>query len=101
MPSVSISAEGSHLLSVSGDKRQWGTETGAELRKLVGHSHTVRSVIYLLDGERIISGSSDGTIYIWSSDISKKGHLEEIEQELSSLPLVDGWIKSVNGDLLP
>ena len=26
--------------------------------------------------------------------------MEEIEQELSSLPLVDGWIKSVNGDLL-
>ena len=90
------------LLSASGDNtvRQWNAETGAELRKLVGHSHAVVSATYSLDRGRIFSGSQDGTIRIWNSDPTKRNYVEEIEQELSSLPLVDGWIKSATGELL-
>ena len=100
--SVAFSADGSHLLSASGDYtiRQWDTETGAELRKLTGHTHAVASVTYSLDGKRIISGSTDGTIRIWNADVDENRYSPEIGQDLLSLPLTDGWIKSANGDLL-
>lgn len=100
--SVAFSGDGRHVLSASEDdtNRQWDTETGVELCKLVGHAHAVGSAVYSLDGKRIISGLADGTIRIWNSDVTQKDYVEEIEQELSSLPLVDGWIKSSKADLL-
>lgn len=38
------------------------------LKTLVGHSSFVNSVAYSLDGRKIISGSSDGTIKIWGKN---------------------------------
>ena len=99
---IAFSKDGSQLLfgSGGGTIRQWDIETGAELRRLDGHTHAILSAIYSIDGRRILSGSVDGTIRIWSSDTTQNSYVVEIGQELLSLPLADGWIKSATGDLL-
>lgn len=99
--SVAFSHDGAQLVSSSGDHtiRQWDVETGAELRKLVGHTQSLWCVS-TIDEKRIISGSSDGTVRIWNSDVMQKGYVPEVGQELSSLSITDGWITSPNGELL-
>ena len=100
--SVSFSRDGRRSLSSAGDRtvRQWDTETGAELCKLSGHTNSVRCAVYSLDEKRIISTSDDGTIRIWNSDTRQTTYIPEIDQEVSSLSLVGGWIKSAKGELL-
>lgn len=101
--SVDFSQDGKHLLSTGSDGyiRIWGLETWDELRKLSGHRYSVTRAQYTNDGKRIISGSLDGTCRIWSlANVEKEGYVAEIDANLSSLPLIDGWIKSPKEDLL-
>lgn len=99
---TAFSKDGRQLLCGSGGGtiRQWDIETGAELRRLASHTHAILSAVYSFDGRRILSGSVDGTVRIWSSDTTQSTYVREIGQELLSLLLDDGWIKSRTGDLL-
>ena len=40
----------------------WDASTGAELKELKGHTGSVRSVAFLSDGMRIVSGSHDKSV---------------------------------------
>ena len=55
---------------------------------LKGHSYRVVSVAFSPDGNRIASGSYDGTIKVWDAG---DGH------ELLTLKGHDGWVQSVKG----
>lgn len=56
-------------------------ETGQLIRTFVGHNEWVISIIFSLDGKRIISGSFDKTIKIWNAqngnlDSTLNGHTD-------------------------
>jgi WD40 repeat protein len=43
----------------------WDAESGREIRSLFGHDAGVLSVSFSPDGDRILSGSRDGTVRVW------------------------------------
>ena len=62
--SVAVTHDGRFLLSGSEDKTipVWNLETGKEMKKLEGHTETMRSVTMTLDGRFIVSSSEDKTV---------------------------------------
>ena len=46
----------------------WNTQ-GKELQTLTGHSGTVNSVAFSLDGKTIASASSNNTVKLWNFDL--------------------------------
>jgi WD40 repeat protein len=76
------------IVSGSWDKsvRIWDASTGAEVRKLEGHTNGVNSVAFSADGMRIVSGSHDESVRIW--DASHLEELHELDWKLGS----DGWV---------
>ena len=65
--SVAFSSDGKYALSGSGDKniRLWDVQSGAKLKKFVGHSGEVTSVTFSHDGKRILSGG-DASTRLWN-----------------------------------
>jgi WD40 repeat protein len=45
----------------------WDAQTGQDLLTLQGHTDPVSSVAVSADGQRIISGSWDGTVKVWDA----------------------------------
>jgi len=65
--SIAVSPDG-RLVAAGGDDsvvRLWSTETGRMVGDLVGHSGPVNAVAFFDDGERLVSGSYDGTTIVW------------------------------------
>ena len=52
--------------------RLWDVESGQELRRLAGHTDAVRSVVFLPDGRRALSGGQDGTVRLWDVESAKE-----------------------------
>lgn len=104
VPSVLFSRDGLQLLSSGGTGdctiRQWRVDTGEEIRRLKGHTAPVCHAIYSTDEKHIISCADDGTIRIWNADVDGKVHIPEIDENLCSLELEEGWMKSKAGELL-
>ena len=44
----------------------WDPRTCAKLMKLKGHSDNVKALVLNRDGTQCLSGSSDGTVRLWS-----------------------------------
>ncbi len=66
--SGSFSPDGRKLATSGGgghSAKLWDAATGRELATLEGHAHTVWSVAFSPDGQRITSGSQDRTIKLW------------------------------------
>ena len=65
--SVAFSPDGARIVSGSDDQsvRLWDAASGAEIRRLEGHTGTVWSVAFSPDGARIVSGSDDQSVRLW------------------------------------
>ncbi|KAE9390734.1 WD40 repeat-like protein, partial [Gymnopus androsaceus JB14] len=71
--SVAFSPDGERIMIVSGSDDHtvciWNAETGMIIGEpLRGHTSSVNSVAFSPDGKRIVSGSSDQTVRIWSTE---------------------------------
>mgnify|MGYP001388179267 FL=1 len=76
---VAISPDGTQIVTgggniqisadrpVDNDLMLWDAATGAEIRRLVGHTAPVRSAVFSADGTRILSGADDGTMILWDA----------------------------------
>jgi WD40 repeat protein len=80
--------------------RLWNAKTGTEIRRLVGHMGSVRTLCALRDG-RLASGSDDNTIRLWdvkTGTAKVYGHPSSV-RALSVLP--DGRLASaVNNTII-
>ena len=66
--SVAVSADGSFIVSGSGDRtiKVWNILERREECTFTGHTGSVHSVAVSADGRFIVSGSRDETIKIWN-----------------------------------
>jgi hypothetical protein len=52
--------------------RLWEVATGKEVRRFVGHSESVESVVISRGGEYVLTGSGDNTARLWNSATGKE-----------------------------
>jgi WD40 repeat protein len=45
----------------------WDAKTGEQLRELQGHTDAINSVAFSPDGNQIVSGSSDQSVWVWDA----------------------------------
>ncbi len=85
---VAFSPDEQTLASGSFDNtiRLWNAITGEHIRKLEGHTDTVRSVAFSPDGQTLASGSDDNTIKLWDvASGTLKDTLEEHTGDVNSV----------------
>jgi len=76
----------------------WNASTGAELKRLDGHSHAVCSVAFSSDGTRIVSGSNDKSVRVW--DASTGAELKRLDSHtnpVSSVAISSDGTRIVSG----
>jgi WD40 repeat protein len=85
---VAVSPDGKHIVSGLSDKSVWvwDASTGAELKKLKGHTNWVTSVAFSPDGKHIVSGSNDNSVQVW--DMSTGSELKELKGHTYSVKSV-------------
>lgn len=71
--SMALSPTNDRILAIAGGTRGGigrlellDRRTGQRLARLHGHTAAVRSVSFLPDGQRLVTGSDDGTVRLWS-----------------------------------
>uniref|UniRef100_A0A0G4FBY7 CTLH domain-containing protein n=1 Tax=Chromera velia CCMP2878 TaxID=1169474 RepID=A0A0G4FBY7_9ALVE len=66
---VCFSRETTNVLSGSFDQtlRVHGLRSGKTMKEFRGHASIVQCAVYSADGNRVISGSNDGTVKVWDS----------------------------------
>lgn len=52
--------------------RLWDLQAGQLLQTMVGHSDRVTAIALTADGEKALSGSSDGSINVWSTNMHSR-----------------------------
>ena len=60
----------SHPLPVP--NRLWDLRAGQLLQTMEGHSDRVTAIALTADGEKALSGSSDGSINVWSTNMHSR-----------------------------
>jgi WD40 repeat protein len=62
----------------------WAVATGREELALKGHTDSVTSVAISGDGQRIVSGSRDGTVKVWDVPACKQTTGQEAEMKTAA-----------------
>jgi beta-lactamase regulating signal transducer with metallopeptidase domain len=78
--SVSFSPDGTKFVTGGSDRvvRLWASSTGEELAPpFRGHDGPVQAVVFMRDGETVISASRDGSIKIW--DLALRDEVRHVE----------------------
>lgn len=90
IPSLTLSSDGSHLLTAGWDHtaKVWNTSTGVLEKTLVGHQSNVEAVSFNQDGNVAVSGSEDETARVWN--VSGQSRVVKSER------ILKGHIGSVN-----
>lgn len=95
MSTLSLSADGSHVVLGSGEGKIYLLEHGIKWNRsvLVGHEDNVSSIALSRSGQRIISGSFDKTVRIWEKNTAR-------QWKHSVLVEHDHWVSyvSISGD---
>lgn len=67
---VAVSPDGKRIATASGDgtARVWDSQSGVELKRLVGYPSDVNSVAFSPDGRRLVTSGRDRTIRLWDAD---------------------------------
>ena len=68
IPSITISSDGSRLLTAGWDHtaKVWNTSSGVVEKTLVGHQWNVEAVAFNQNGTMAVSGSGDETARVWN-----------------------------------
>ncbi|KAK4469756.1 hypothetical protein MN116_007276 [Schistosoma mekongi] len=65
---IQFSRDNTNILTASFDHliRTYAIKSGKMLREFIGHNGVVNCLVFLPDGDHFLSGSSDGSVKIWS-----------------------------------
>lgn len=69
-----------------------GMKSGKSLKEFRGHTSYVNDVHFMSDGHHVVSGSSDGTVRIWSA---RTGECQNTVKPLNNVGGMDVPINSV------
>jgi WD40 repeat protein len=69
---LTFSCDNNRISLGRGDVRVWDTTTGREILTLQGHTGPVWSAAFSPNGQRIVTGSQDGTASIWDATTGRK-----------------------------
>lgn len=94
---VAYAPDGITILSASGGEwndgklvspgekiiRLWNADSGAELKKLVGHTQPIDCAVFSPDGKQVLSGGRDQTVRLWDVASGKllrnlEGHTDRV-----------------------
>ena len=91
-PDGALAASGSGPLSspegTDTSVRIWDIASGAEIHKLDGHTNTVDSVRFIMDGRHLLSAAWDGTIRRWDVNTGEQLQVYE-EQDGARVYMID------------
>ncbi len=93
---TSVDAQGACLI---GELILWDFSSGKELHRWAAHYGWISTIAFSPDGQKIISGGDDGSIFIW--DITGKliGQLLGHRQEITSLASMPGTTHLLSGSV--
>ncbi|GAB4441442.1 MAG: hypothetical protein Kow00120_09930 [Anaerolineae bacterium] len=97
--SVAYHPDGQMALAglANGDIVLWDTETGAEVRRLSGHSASVESVAFSPDGQQALSGSRDMTLILWDLETGAPVHQFEVGSRVTSVAFSPDGARALSG----
>ncbi|MDF5730596.1 MAG: WD40 repeat domain-containing protein, partial [Rhizonema sp. PD38] len=86
---ISFNPDGKILASASGDRsvKLWDTNTGKEIKTLIGHTNPVNGVSFSPDGKMLASASNDKSVKLWDTNTGK---------EIKTLTGHTNWVNGVS-----
>jgi len=76
----------------------WDLRSGEQIAELKGHKHNVKSLAFSPDGERLVTGSLDGTVRVWNRNTFEQIQIFSAEQPIAVVSYSpDGQVIAAGG----